>query len=57
MLGRDLVREAGEIRKHIGYMSQRLSLYTDLTVYQNLRFRAQVYGLQRPECGGRCCNA
>ena len=48
VLGRDLVREAGEIRKHIGYMSQRLSLYTDLTVCQNLRFRAEVYGLQRP---------
>jgi ABC-2 type transport system ATP-binding protein len=48
VLGRDLVREAGEIRKHIGYMSQRLSLYTDLTVHQNLRFRAEVYGLQQP---------
>ena len=48
MLGLDLVHEAGEIRKHIGYMSQRLSLYADLTVYQNLRFRADVYGLRSP---------
>jgi ABC-2 type transport system ATP-binding protein len=48
VLGLDLTNEASEIRKHIGYMSQRLSLYSDLTVYQNLRFRADVYGVQNP---------
>ena len=48
VLGLDLTNEANEIRKHIGYMSQRLSLYSDLTVHQNLRFRADVYGVQNP---------
>jgi ABC-2 type transport system ATP-binding protein len=45
VLGFDLIHEANEIRKHIGYMSQRLSLYADLTVFENLRFRAEIYGL------------
>jgi len=48
VLGFDLLRGAGEIRRHVGYMSQRLSLYGDLSVAENLRFRAQVYGLNRP---------
>jgi len=48
VLGFDLRRDAGEIRKHVGYMSQRFSLYADLSVIENLRFRAQVYGLRRP---------
>jgi len=47
VLGFDLRRDAGEIRKHVGYMSQRFSLYADLSVFENLRFRAEVYGLRR----------
>ena len=48
VLGFDLRRGAREIRTHVGYMSQRFSLYADLSVFENLRFRAQVYGLRRP---------
>jgi ABC-2 type transport system ATP-binding protein len=48
VLGFDLVSEADEIRKRVGYMSQRFSLYADLSVFENLRFRAQVYGSNRP---------
>jgi ABC-type multidrug transport system ATPase subunit len=47
VLGFDLIRGAKEIRQRVGYMSQRFSLYADLSVYENLRFRAQVYGLDQ----------
>ena len=45
VLGRDIVREASQIRRRIGYMSQRFSLYNDLTVGQNLEFFGGTYGL------------
>jgi ABC-2 type transport system ATP-binding protein len=48
VLGFDLRRAAREIRTHVGYMAQRFSLYSDLSVFENLRFRAEVYGLHRP---------
>jgi ABC-2 type transport system ATP-binding protein len=48
VLGFNLLREAAEIRERVGYMSQALSLYTNLSVFENLRFRAQVYGLSSP---------
>ena len=47
VLGFDLRRGAREIRAHVGYMAQRFSLYADLSVVENLRFRAEVYGLRR----------
>jgi ABC-2 type transport system ATP-binding protein len=46
--GFDLQREAAAIRERVGYMSQRLSLYPELSVFENLRFRAAVYGLRNP---------
>ncbi|MBB2696614.1 ABC transporter ATP-binding protein [Rhizobium phaseoli] len=44
--GFDLRRDAGKARNQLGYMAQKFSLYSDLTVTQNLEFFAGVYGLR-----------
>lgn len=42
-LGHDILTESDEIKRHVGYMTQRFSLYEDLTVAENLDFVAELY--------------
>ena len=46
-LGYDLIRQSFEIKLRTGYMTQRFSLYEDLTIQENLEFMARVHGLDR----------
>ena len=47
--GFDICTEHEQIKKHIGYMSQRFSLYEDLTVSENIRLFAGIYGMKGEE--------
>ena len=47
-LGFDIVSESAEIKRRTGYMTQRFSLYEDLTIEENLLFGARIHGLDRP---------
>src|ERR1700739_3004210 len=51
--GFDVVASPEQIRRNIGYMSQKFSLYADLTVLENLRFFAGMYGVPSSELRGR----
>jgi ABC-2 type transport system ATP-binding protein len=44
-LGYDILRETKEIKRHVGYMTQRFSFWEDLTLRENLNFIARMYGM------------
>jgi len=47
-LGFDIIRQSPQIRRQIGYMTQKFSYYDDLTVQENLNLVANVYEMERP---------
>nr|WP_321257211.1 ABC transporter ATP-binding protein [uncultured Pseudodesulfovibrio sp.] len=54
-LGYDVINESARIKPHVGYMTQRFSLYEDLTVRENIEFTARVFGLNNPtQKAGEC---
>ena len=57
VLGMDVESDTANIRPRVGYMSQRFSLYNDLTVLQNLNFYGAAYGLKNAELQARIRDA
>jgi ABC-2 type transport system ATP-binding protein len=52
-LGYDILTETDKIKRQVGYMTQRFSLYQDLSVRENLEFIARIYGLAKPAAAAR----
>jgi ABC-2 type transport system ATP-binding protein len=52
-LGYDIRREADKIKRQVGYMTQRFSLYQDLSVRENLEFVARLYGIRNAKGAAR----
>ncbi len=52
-LGFDIIKEADQIKRRVGYMTQRFSLYQDLSVHENLDFVARLYGVPQPTKAAR----
>src|SRR4051794_12397487 len=52
-LGYNIRTQAQEIKRHVGYMTQRFSLYQDLSVRENLEFVARIFGLANPKRAAR----
>ncbi len=47
IVGYDVITQSKEIKKHIGYMSQKFSLYDDLTVMENMELFGTIYGVEK----------
>lgn len=54
VLGLSIPRDAEALRRRMGYMTQKFSLYDDLTVGENLRFVAKIHGLTGAAIDARC---
>jgi len=52
-LGYDIRTETDKIKRQVGYMTQRFSLYQDLSVRENLEFIGRVYGIDHPVAAAR----
>jgi len=52
-LGFDIITQSDQIKHYVGYMTQRFSLYQDLSVRENLEFVARLYGLRKPVAAAR----
>ena len=52
-LGYDIRTETDKIKRQVGYMTQRFSLYQDLSVRENLEFIARIYGIEKPVAAAR----
>jgi ABC-2 type transport system ATP-binding protein len=52
-LGYDIRTETDKIKRQVGYMTQRFSLYQDLSVRENLEFIARIYGISKPAAAAR----
>ncbi len=52
-LGYDIRTETDKIKKQVGYMTQRFSLYQDLSVRENLEFIGRIYGIEKPKKAAR----
>jgi ABC-2 type transport system ATP-binding protein len=52
-LGYDIRNETDQIKRQVGYMTQRFSLYQDLSVRENLEFIGRIYGIAKPAAAAR----
>ena len=56
-LGYDILTQSDQIKSRVGYMTQRFSLYQDLSVRENLEFIARIYGIRDPRGSARAAIA